>query len=193
MISETLAAGLEQYRIGPKIRALRKAKKLALVQLGQHSGLSPGLLSKIERGQLVPTLPTLLRIALVFGVGLEHFFEPEKRPVVAVVRRRERMRLPDRPGAGTPSYFFESLDFPVTDRLMEAYLAEFPAKAAASMPHQHDGAELVYVLSGRLGIRIGSEPVTLEASDAVYFDSSTPHDYRPEGPDRCIAIVVVSP
>jgi mannose-6-phosphate isomerase-like protein (cupin superfamily) len=103
------------------------------------------------------------------------------------------MRLPDRPGTGTPSYFFESLDFPVTDRLMEAYLAEFPAKAAASIPHQHDGAELVYVLSGGLGIRIGSEPVTLEASDAVYFDSSTPHDYRPEGPDRCIAIVVVSP
>ena len=80
MISETLAAGLEQYRIGPKVRALRKAKKLGLVQLGEHSGLSPGLLSKIERGQLVPTLPTLLRIALVFGVGLEHFFDARRAP-----------------------------------------------------------------------------------------------------------------
>jgi transcriptional regulator with XRE-family HTH domain len=66
MISETLAEGLAEYRIGRKIRALRQAKKLGLVQLGEHSGLSPGMLSKIERGQVVPTLPTLLRIAMVF-------------------------------------------------------------------------------------------------------------------------------
>ena len=74
MLSETLTAGLERYRIGPKVRALRLRKKLGLVQLGQHTGLSPAMLSKIERGQLFPTLPTLLRIALLFGVGLEHFF-----------------------------------------------------------------------------------------------------------------------
>ena len=48
-------------------------KKLGLAQLGEHTGLSPALLSKIERGNLFPTLPTLLRIAMVFGVGLEHF------------------------------------------------------------------------------------------------------------------------
>src|SRR5918997_3695773 len=81
MLSETLTAGLERYRVGPKVHALRLKKKLGLVQLGEHTGLSPAMLSKIERGQLFPTLPTLLRIALVFGVGLEHFFaEPSERP-----------------------------------------------------------------------------------------------------------------
>lgn len=118
--------GFERYRIGSKIRALRKAKKLGLVQLGEHSGLSPGLLSKIERGQIIPTLPTLLRIALVFGVGLEHFFAAEEGPVVAVVRREDRIRLPDRPG-DAPAYYFESLDFPVTDRRMEAGRLRKPA------------------------------------------------------------------
>src|SRR6188768_2180274 len=106
MISDTLADGLAAYRIGPKIRSLRKGKRLGLVQLGEHSGLSPALLSKIERGQLVPTLPTLLRIALVFGVGLEHFFNPGERPAVSVVRRAERLRLPDRPGSDRPTYLF---------------------------------------------------------------------------------------
>jgi transcriptional regulator with XRE-family HTH domain len=192
-ISETLAAGLDEYRIGPKIRALRHAKKLSLAQLGEHSGLSAGLLSKLERGQLVPTLPTLFRISLVFGVGLEHFFEPEKRPLVAVVRREERLRLPDRPGSETPSYVFESLDFPVTDRLMEAYLAEFPKGAPESSPHEHDGAEFVYVLSGRLAIRIGDQMVTLETGDAIYFDSSVAHGYRSGGAADCAAIFVVSP
>ena len=99
MLSETLAVGLGSYRIGAKIRALRTEKKLGLVQLGEHTDLSAGLLSKIERGKLIPTLPTLLRIALVFGVGLEHFFvDSSERPTVAVVRKKDRLRLPDRLG-----------------------------------------------------------------------------------------------
>src|SRR5829696_5192203 len=108
MLSETLTAGLERYRIGPKVRALRQKKKLGLVQLGEHTGLSAAMLSKIERGQLFPTLPTLLRIALVFGVGLEHFFvDDNKRPTVSVIRKAERLSLPDRPGDQEPSYVFE--------------------------------------------------------------------------------------
>src|SRR5215212_5383892 len=122
MVSDTLSFGLQQYRIGPKLRALRLRKKLGLVELGRHTGLSPALLSKIERGQLFPTLPTLLRIAMVFNVGLEHFFrEGSERPLVAVTRKKDRVRLPDRPGETTPSYLFESLNFPVTDRKMDAY------------------------------------------------------------------------
>src|SRR6187402_1601355 len=106
MLSDTLAKGLESYRIGPKIRALRLDKNLGLVQLGEHTGLSSGMLSKIERGQLFPTLPTLLRIALVFGVGLEHFFIDSKdRLTLAVIRKKDRLRLPNRPDAENPSYF----------------------------------------------------------------------------------------
>jgi transcriptional regulator with XRE-family HTH domain len=194
MITETLTRGLEQYAIGAKVRALRKKKKLGLVQLGAHTGLSPGLLSKIERGRLFPTLPTLLRIALVFGVGLEHFFvENDERPAVAVVRKADRLRLPDRPGEGSPSYFFESLDFRATDRRMDAFLAEFPAGSARSEPHRHEGAEFVYVIAGRLAIEIGDIEVDLSEGDAVHFDSGTPHSYRGAGRSACTAIVVVAP
>ena len=155
MLSETLTAGLERYRIGPKVRALRLKKKLGLVQLGQHTGLSPAMLSKIERGQLFPTLPTLLRIALLFGVGLEHFFvDGEERPAVAVTRKRDRLRMPDRPDATAPAYFFESLDYPVTDRKLQAFHVEFPEPSKASEPHRHDGAELIYVLKGRLVMNV---------------------------------------
>ena len=80
------------------------------MQLGEHTGLSPALLSKVERGNLFPTLPTLLRIAMVFGVGLEHFFvEGEDRPLVAVTGKKDRLSLPNLPSEEAPSYFFESL------------------------------------------------------------------------------------
>ena len=70
MISATLSRGLREYGVGPKLRALRLKKKMGLVELGRHTGLSAAMISKVERGILFPTLPTLLRIALVFGVGL---------------------------------------------------------------------------------------------------------------------------
>jgi quercetin dioxygenase-like cupin family protein len=151
------------------------------------------MLSKIERGNLFPTLPTLLRIALVFGVGLEHFFvDDADRPPVAVVRKEDRLRLPDRPGP-EPAYFFESLDFPVTDRKMEAYYAEFPKQSKPSEPHMHDGAELIYVIKGQLIVTVDGNDTLLDEGDAMYFDSGVPHAYQQQGRSSAAAIVVVSP
>ena len=90
MTTDVVAENLQTYAIGPKIRALRQSKGIGLVELGRHSGLSAGLLSKIERGLLVPPLPTLLRIALVFGVGLDHFFVEQAKPMAFVVRKQQR-------------------------------------------------------------------------------------------------------
>jgi transcriptional regulator with XRE-family HTH domain len=194
MLSDTLSAGLEQYRIGPKIRALRLEKDMGQVHLAQHTGLSPALLSKIERGQLFPTLPTLLRIAMVFGVGLEYFFvDGEQRPPVAVTRQKDRLRLPDRPGEETPCYLFESLNFPATDRKMGAYLAEFPCYSRPSEPHQHAGTEFIYVLKGRLLVNVGGDDTALAEGDAMQFDSDTPHSYHRHGEAPASAIIVVVP
>lgn len=192
MLSDTLSEGLEAYRIGPKIRALRQEKSIGLVQLGEHTGLSPGMLSKIERGQVFPTLPTLLRIALVFGVGLEHFFIDDERPTIAVVRKADRLRLPNAAGDKSPAYFFESLDYPATDRKMEAYYAQFETAGEGSEPHSHVGAEIIYVISGQLILTIDDNETVLDEGDSIYFDSSYPHSYRRGGNSVCSAVVVVA-
>ncbi|MGA7443385.1 MAG: helix-turn-helix transcriptional regulator, partial [Candidatus Sulfotelmatobacter sp.] len=93
MMNKTIVEGLRPYALGEKLRTLRLRKSMGLVELGKHTGLSAAMLSKLERGKLFPTLPTLLRIALVFGVGLEYFFKDErKRHVVAIARKKERLR-----------------------------------------------------------------------------------------------------
>ena len=58
MADTTLTDELRRYDIGDKLRALRLRKKLGLVELGRHTGLSPALLSKLERGKMFP-LPSL--------------------------------------------------------------------------------------------------------------------------------------
>jgi transcriptional regulator with XRE-family HTH domain len=194
MLSATLQSGLSAYGIGAAIRALRLRKKMGLVELGRHTGLSPALLSKIERGKLFPTLPTLLRIALVFSVGLEYFFAgAREKPVVAVVRRKDRVSLPDRPGAREAIYRFESLDFPAPERRFNSYYAEFfPVAPEKLRPHDHPGVEFIYTLQGTLSVHMDGQEHVLEAGDSIYFDATIPHAYRRSGGRTCAAVVVTT-
>jgi transcriptional regulator with XRE-family HTH domain len=194
VLSETLTKGLDRYAIGEKVRALRLRKKIGLVELGGHTGLSAAMLSKVERGKLFPTLPTLLRIALVFSVGLEYFFsDDQKRHVLAIVRRAERKRFPEHPDGRDISFYFESLDFAAVERKLNAYYAEFqPLQPGKAHPHHHAGVEFLCVLRGKLEIRIGMEDHFLESGDSIYFDSSLPHSYRRGSQKPCSAIVVTA-
>jgi len=191
----TISEGLGRYSIGEKLRTLRLRKSMGLVELGKHTGLSAALLSKLERAKLFPTLPTLLRISLVFGVGLEYFFTDErKRRVVALVRKDERVRFPERPGTQDVQYYFECLDFHATERKLSAYLAEFqelPAEKAK--PHQHPGIEFLYLFKGSLTLKIASDEYVLEAEDAIYFDSGVLHSYRRRGAKPSNGIIVTVP
>lgn len=191
MLTATIAEGLEKYRIGPKLKSLRLKKSMGLAALADHTSLSTALLSKIERGQIFPTLPTLLRISLVFGVGLDYFFANNSNlPQLAVVRASDRLRMPERLGETNPAYYFEALNFPVTKRNMDAYFAEFPVGAIASQPHHHAGSEFIYVTRGAMVLQFEDREVQLGAGDAAHFDCSVPHSYRQESSGGCAAVVI---
>jgi quercetin dioxygenase-like cupin family protein len=70
---------------------------------------------------------------------------------------------------------------------------EIVAKLRQVEPHRHDGAELVYVLKGKLVVNIDGDDTALDEGDALYFDPKAPHSYCSEGPSPCAAIVVVTP
>ena len=194
-VTEAISDGLSRYSIGEKLRTLRLRKSMGLVELGKHTGLSAALLSKLERGKLFPTLPTLLRIAMVFGVGLDYFFTDErKRRVVGVVRKDERVRFPERPGTQDVQYYFECLDYRAVERKLSAFLADFQELPLDKIkPHQHAGVEFLYVLKGSLALKIGSDEYLLEAEDAIYFDSAVQHSYRRRGPKPCTGVIVTVP
>lgn len=192
--SGTIDRILNSYELGRKLRQLRLRKKLALADLGKHTGLSPSLLSLLENGKMIPTLPTLSRIAMVFDVGLDHFFGDQRgRKLFSVVRAQERMRFPERPDAPAPSYFFECLTFATQGKGIQAYLAEFPQRTAEGSEHFHEGSEFIFVLEGSLSIGFQGEDHALGAGDSVLLDSSEPHAYRGIGKRGARAIVVTLP
>lgn len=192
---ETLRRVLGSYDIGQKLRQLRLRKKIALVDLGKHTGLSASMLSQLENGKLIPTLPTLARIAMVFDIGLEFFFNDKRaKRVFSIVRAEERMRFPEQPDSPVPGYYFEVLAFGAVERTLSAYLAEFPNTAPhGTRQHSHEGAEFVHVVSGTLSIRYQSEEHVLEMGDSVYFDPSELHSYHGVSDPPAKAIVITTP
>lgn len=183
---------LAGYHLGAKLRRLRLRKKLGLVDLGKHTGLSASMLSQLENGKAVPTLPTLERIAMVFDIGLDYFFDSQRsRRTFAITRARERLQFPDRADNPTPAYFFEVLASAAKEKPICAYIAEFPPRKSDEVQeHFHQGWELLHVLAGTLAIRFGSEEHLLETGDSVYFDAAEPHAYRSDSETPARAIVI---
>jgi transcriptional regulator with XRE-family HTH domain len=194
MVAPHLKETLDSYHVGDKLKSLRLRRKMGLVELSRHTGLSPALLSKLEHGKLYPTLPTLSRIALVFSVGLDHFFSDERaRHTFALTRKKDRLRFPETPGAEPAAFDFESLDFLATDRKFNAYHADFREIASDKIHiHQHSGVEFIYVLKGKLALKVGADMEYLEAGDSLYFDSQMPHGYSRSGSKACSALVVTA-
>jgi transcriptional regulator with XRE-family HTH domain len=191
---ETVQRVLSSYELGRKIRQLRLKKKIGLVDLGKHTGLSASMLSQLENGKLIPTLPTLARIAMVFDVSLDHFFsDRRKRALFTVIRAAERIRFPDRPDSPNPAWHFECLAFSAQDKGMQAYLAVFePRPASAVGDHFHEGAEFIFVMEGDLAIHFVDEETILHPGDSVYFDAGHPHGYRSAGETQARAVVVTT-
>lgn len=189
--SHSIDEQLHALAVGTKLKRLRLSKGLALVQVGQLSGLSSSMLCKLERGRALPTLPTLLRISHALGVDLNYFFHDPHRASLSIVRRTERLRFRNVPNTSY-SYAFESLNFRARKKHFNAYWAEFQPVPDKAHSHRHKGDELLYVVEGELAIRIGAEEHRLEAGDAIYFESDIPHSYRRLGVDSCRALVVVS-
>lgn len=185
---------IRPYAIAEKLRTLRLRRSMGLAQLAEHTGLSPAMLSRLENGRIVPTLPTLIRIALVFNVGLDYFFtDPRKRHVVSITRRNERKVFPADPKSASVPWHFETLDFRAKERKLNGFLAHFHMLPTGTItPHFHPGVEFLYLVEGELEMSIGVDTFRLSAGDSVYFDSLQKHSYRSLVKEACTAVVVTT-
>jgi transcriptional regulator with XRE-family HTH domain len=190
----TIEENLRGYNISAKIRRLRLRKAMGLAELGKHTGLSPAMLSKLENGHAIPTIQTLLRIALVFAVGLDYFFSDDNLKRISVIRAAERQEFHEKMGGIETTYRFQSLDYKAVDRKSSAFIADFYSMPPEDVPlHEHVGSEFIYVMEGTLGIMMEGQETALTAGDSAYLDPSYKHGYRRIGGASCRAIVVTVP
>jgi transcriptional regulator with XRE-family HTH domain len=188
MNGQSVRAGqsLGIYSIGPKIRALRKQRGLTLSRLAADTCLSTALLSKLETNQQVPTLPTLLTISGVFGVGLSFFFAEPSRHSVSITRKAPGVGHERAQGAlkVTP------LNLSVDARLL-ARVVEFPTGFVGTLTEVGTPvACVVYVLEGSLQLGFGGAQELLEAGGCVCLETEMLVTWTASGMSSCRALVV---
>ncbi|WP_353945974.1 XRE family transcriptional regulator [Streptomyces sp. HUAS MG91] len=153
--------------VAPQLRALRRRASLTLEAAARTAGLSPAHLSRLETGQRQPSLPMLLALARTYGTTVSELLGEAPADRDAVVRAGT-MEATEAGGwtyvqAGAPG------------RGMQALRVHVPYGAQGDIVRVHPGEEWLYVLEGRLRLRLGDTAYRLDPGDSAHFDSLTPH------------------
>jgi transcriptional regulator with XRE-family HTH domain len=165
--------------IGPKLRELRDRHGLSLQQLADRSDVSPAAIHKVEQGNMVPTITTLLKLAAAFERPVSYFVsEEESTPsYVHFTPADARKKL----FTSHTGIELNGISGPYGQYFMASAVAEVaPGASSGENPLRHSGEELIHVLSGTLEIGVGEQTFRLTAGDSVHF--RTDHDHRWRNP-----------
>lgn len=180
--------------LGSHIRRLRRQKDLSITDLSASAGISSGMLSKIENGQISPSLASLQQIATALGVPLSSLFaEFEERRDCSLVKAGQGVVI-DRRGTKA-GHVYRLLGHALRgDPVVEPYLIELREEAMPYTSFQHAGTEFIYMLTGRVTYRHGDQVHELGPGDAFLFDSSALHGPETllELPATYLSIIVYS-
>jgi transcriptional regulator with XRE-family HTH domain len=184
-IPDQLSADL--IRLGARLRELRKERGWRLEDLAERTNLSRAYLSRLESGERQPSLGALFSVAQAYGVTLSSLFEPEPEAKLGVI-----VRAADTPVHRGNGLFYANLSKGSWTFNLQPLRVVVPAEREGRGLYQHEGEQWLYVLSGRLGLKIGEEEeeVVLEPGDAAHFDAETPHRFTAlDGRDAEVILV----
>ncbi len=171
---------LEQA-IGVQVRQLRRRVGITVSELAASAGLSGGMLSKIENGQISPSLASLQALAVALNVPITTFFSTfEEKRDCSYVKAGAGVVIERR---GTKAgHRYALLGHALGgNAVVEPYLITLSADAMPFAAFQHAGTEFIYMLSGEVLYRHGDQSYHLVPGDALLFDSAAPH-----GPEKLL-------
>ncbi len=170
-----------EVAIGKEVRAFRKQQNMTVVALAEATGLSIGMLSKIENGNTSPSLTTLQALANALSVPLTAFLRRFEEYRGAVLTKSGEGVEIERMGtrAGHQYNLLGHIGSNASGVIVEPYLITLTEESDVFPTFQHDGIETIYMLEGEIGYRHGGEVYDLEPGDTLFFDADAPH-----GPEK---------
>ncbi len=174
-----------EVAIGREVRAFRRQHNITVADLAKTTGLSIGMLSKIENGVTSPSLTTLQTLANALSVPLTSFFSgfEEQREAVHVQAGTglETERRGTR--SGHQYNLLGHIGSNSSGVIMEPYLITLTEESDTFPDFQHDGMEFIYMLEGEVEYRHGDKTFHLKPGDSLFFDADAPH-----GPQKHIQL-----
>ena len=179
--------------IGHEVRTLRKKLGITGADLASATGISLGMLSKIENGKASPSLPMLHRIIKVLDKNIGWFFEESHGEEGMIFRVGTRPVLtldPLRRGKGIA---LERIIPYSPGHLLQCNIHHVEVGGESAGPIQHVGEEVGYVIAGEVELIVGERSFHLVEGDAFAFNSDLPHHYRNAGDRRASIFWVNTP
>ena len=167
--------------VGPRLRAVRQQRGATLAGVSADTGISVSTISRLESGGRKPTLELLLTLARAYQVPLDELVgvPPPGDPRIRArpVRRHGRTLFPltQRPGG------------------LRAYKMLLPPAEPEADLRTHEGYEWMYVLSGRVRLRLADLDFVMKAGEAAEFDTRTPHWFGSAGEEPAELLVLFGP
>ncbi|MBY0224583.1 MAG: XRE family transcriptional regulator [Hyphomicrobium sp.] len=176
-----------EVAIGREVRAFRKKLGITVSDLARATGLSLGMLSKIENGVTSASLTTLQRLSRALGVPVTALFRrfEEKRDAVFV--RAGQGLVIERRGTRA-GHQYQLLGFSggnATGLVVEPYMITLTEKSDVFPLFQHSGLEFLYMLEGEVVYRHGDKLYTMLPGDSLFFDADAPH-----GPEELVKLPI---
>ncbi len=166
-----------EVAIGREVRAFRRKKGVTVADLSQSTGLSIGMLSKIENGNTSPSLTTLQTLAHALSVPLTSFFRRFEEDRAAVhTKCGEGVEL-EREGTRANHQYnlLGHIGANASGVIVEPYLITLSNEADIFPTFQHGGIETIYMLEGEVDYRHGDDIYPLKPGDTLFFDADAPH------------------
>lgn len=180
------------FKIGNRIRELRKAKKITLVELSKQTGIAQATLSRIETGTMVGTVESHRKIAEAIGLGLAELYAPLDRRYQEIIHaKKETPRKVVHQGRGCQ---IELLTQEVTKKKITPLLLTLSGNAHTAQEQNERGVEkFICVLEGEVDAALEKETYSLKTGETLYFDASLPHRLVNPKSKTAKLLIAVSP
>lgn len=179
-------------RIAARVRALRAERGLSLEALATRCGVSRSMISLVERAESSPTAVVLERLATGLGVPLAALFD-EPQPAADPVSRRAQQAAWRDPQSGYLRRNVSPAGVASPIRIVEV---EFPAGARVAYEtgvHEPPVHQQVWVLEGRIDVRVGADTHHLQAGDCLAHALDRPTAFHNPGSRPARYAVVLAP
>ena len=155
--------------IGKRVKDLRNRNGLTQQELADRTELTKGFISQLERGQVSPSVVTLMDMIECLGVTPEEFFK-SSAPEQVVFTQSDYFVKSDE-GCGEKTWLIPSAQ----KFEMEPLLVELQPGQDTGEDKPHAGEEFGYVLSGRIKVIFGDHTYTAKAGESFYYRTTKTH------------------
>ncbi|GGE97741.1 transcriptional regulator, XRE family with cupin sensor [Chishuiella changwenlii] len=184
---------MEDYLIGigKRIKEIRKKNNLTIHTIATDADVSNGLISRIENGRTIPSLPVLLSIIQALKIEVSDFFQslPKSDMKSFIVSRKEdnlSIEKEDSAEGFEYKYIFGKQQSSIG---FEAALLEIQPNCKRDKV-ETDAYEFKYILTGECSYVIGEDEVILNEGDSIFFDGRIPHVPINRGNVSCKMLVL---